>query len=161
MMAIDGIESLANSIPKGATGSKAGPVQHAFIRSLILGTSPEGYISLCSVIATAQPPDYGKARVPLLILVGAEDKTAPLAMSETILKSYGTGEEEKHIEILEGVGHWHCVEAVEAVRNLILPFLEWNVSRDLRSKEPSCFGISPASPLEPKAFSYCTRRKGA
>lgn len=49
-----------------ATGSKAGPLHHAFIRALILGTSVEGYISLCGVIADAKPPDYASVNVPLL-----------------------------------------------------------------------------------------------
>ncbi|KAE9363563.1 3-oxoadipate enol-lactone hydrolase-like protein [Stipitochalara longipes BDJ] len=119
----DGLEALANNIPTGATGSKAGPLQHAFIRSLILGTSSEGYISLCNVIAKASKPDYSSIEAPLLILVGAEDKTAPLASSEAILNTYGTSKERKKLEILDGVGHWHCVEAVDDVARHLVTFI--------------------------------------
>jgi pimeloyl-ACP methyl ester carboxylesterase len=107
-----------------ATGSKAGSLQHAFIRSLILGTSPEGYISLCNVIAKATKPNYGSIKVPLLILAGFEDKTAPLESSEGILSEYGTEKDKKNISILEGVGHWHCVEASDEVTRVILPFVK-------------------------------------
>jgi pimeloyl-ACP methyl ester carboxylesterase len=120
----EGLEALANTIPTVATGSKAGPLQHAFIRSLILGTPPEGYISLCSVIAEAKQPDYGSIKVPLLILAGEDDKTAPLSFSQTIAEGYGTSENEKSIEVLKGVGHWHCVEAPDEVGRLIMSFLQ-------------------------------------
>lgn len=86
----DGLEPLANSIPTSATGTKSEPLQHAFIRSLILGTSNEGYISLCTVIAEATKLDYKSINVPLLIIAGSDDRTASLASSEEILEEYGT-----------------------------------------------------------------------
>jgi len=89
---------------------------------LILGTSPEGYISLCNVIAKASKPEYSNITVPLLILVGSEDKTAPLSGAEAILNAYGTSKDEKKIEILDGICHWHCVEAPEAVGQRVLDF---------------------------------------
>lgn len=115
---------MANTIPTAATGSKASSLQHAFIRSLILGTSSEGYISLCNAIARAAKPHYSKIEVPSLILVGAEDKTAPLSGSEAILNAYGTKKGEKRIDILDGVGHWHCVEAPEDVGKRISGFIQ-------------------------------------
>ncbi|KAH8775674.1 3-oxoadipate enol-lactone hydrolase-like protein [Hyaloscypha sp. PMI_1271] len=120
----DGLETLANTIPTGATGSKAGPLQHAFIRSLILGTSSEGYISLCSVIAKTSKPEYSNIKVPLLILVGSEDKTAPLAGSEAILTACGTSKDKKQLEVLDGVGHWHCVEAPDDVAKHLETFIK-------------------------------------
>ncbi|KAL5316888.1 hypothetical protein ACEPPN_015940 [Leptodophora sp. 'Broadleaf-Isolate-01'] len=119
----DGLEPLANTIPTGATGSKSTALHHAFIRSLILGTSPEGYISLCNAIANATKPNYGSIEVPLLILAGEDDKTAPLAASEAIAREYGTKDGEKKVEVLKGVGHWHCVEASEEVARLVGGFL--------------------------------------
>jgi pimeloyl-ACP methyl ester carboxylesterase len=121
---LDGLEALANTIPTVATGTKAGPLQQAFIRSLILGTRPEGYISLCNVIAKASKPEYHNIKVPVLILVGSEDKTAPLAGSEAIFNSYGTPMDKKEIVLLDGVGHWHCIEAPEGVAKHILTFVK-------------------------------------
>jgi pimeloyl-ACP methyl ester carboxylesterase len=90
---------------------------------LILGTSQEGYISLCNLIAKASKPNYGNIRVPLLILVGSEDKTSPLAGCEAILNAYGISKEKKKIEILDSVGHWHCVEAPDDVIRYLVKFL--------------------------------------
>lgn len=84
----EGLESLADSIPKAATGSQSTSSHHAFIRALINSQNPEGYISLCRTIATASPPKYGKINAPLLIIAGGEDKTSPLAGCQAILDRY-------------------------------------------------------------------------
>ncbi|CAG9993996.1 unnamed protein product [Clonostachys byssicola] len=110
-----GLESLADSIPKAATGSQSTSSHHAFIRALINSQSPEGYMSLCHTIATASPPEYSKVKAPLLIIAGGEDKTSPLAGCQAILDSWGTTSGKK-IEILDGVGHWHCIEAPDRVQ---------------------------------------------
>jgi esterase/lipase len=60
----------------------------------------------------------------LLILAGCEDKTAPLESSEGILSEYGTEKEKKKISVLDGVGHWHCVEVPDEVTRLVLPFIQ-------------------------------------
>ena len=116
----EGMEPMANTIPAAATGKKASPIARAFIRELLLAQNPAGYISNCRVIANAKPPNYAKIAVPVLILVGEEDKSAPLERCEKMFEQMGTGE--KEMEILKGVGHWHCVEAFEEVGKQILSF---------------------------------------
>ncbi|KUJ16733.1 putative alpha/beta hydrolase [Mollisia scopiformis] len=127
------LEVLADSIPSAATGSKSSSLHHAFIRSLILGTSQEGYVALCNLIASADRPEYGEIKIPLLMLVGEDDKTSPLAGCEAILRAYGTGgaeegemggREDKRLVVLKGVGHWHCVEDGEGVMRHLKGFLE-------------------------------------
>lgn len=81
-------------------------------------------MSLCRVISTAKQPKYDAITAPLLILAGEDDKTAPLESSETILKSYGTDQSSKSIQKLSGVGHWHCIEASDAVACHIEQFLK-------------------------------------
>lgn len=80
----DGMECMADEIPKAATGSKAGPLQWAFIRTLLLAQNTEGYASLCNVIAKAQAPEYGRIDTPVLILAGSDDKTSPLENVQVI-----------------------------------------------------------------------------
>ena len=92
-----------------ATGKKSNDLHHAFIRALILGTSMDGYLSLCRVIASANPPNYENITVPLLIIAGEDDQTAPIRGSQGILEEYGMKKEDKKIEILDGVGHWYCI----------------------------------------------------
>lgn len=106
-----------------ATGDNAGSLQHAFIRTLILSTSAQGYISDCHAIATAEQPNYGAIDSPLLIIAGSDDFTVPLSASKTILEQYATKKSEKTIKDLSGVGHWHCVEAPAAVEELVKGFV--------------------------------------
>lgn len=119
---LDGLEPLANTIPRGATGSRSTPLHHAFIRELILSQSPAGYISSCNVIANATPPNYAAATAPFLLIAGKEDKAAPLANCEKIFGQVGS--EKKRMEVLEGVGHWHAIEAPEEVGRLIVEFVD-------------------------------------
>lgn len=99
---------------------------HAFIRSLLLGNSPTGYISLCKAIAEAPVPQYKNIKVPLLIIGGADDTTARHD-GPRILEEYGS--QVKRLQVLEGVGHWHVVEAYLQVQDIIGVFL-----RDLCEK---------------------------
>jgi pimeloyl-ACP methyl ester carboxylesterase len=119
---IDGLEALANSIPPAATGKSASSLVHAFVRALILSTSAEGYLSLCRVIASSERPKYERIEVPLLILAGEEDKTAPLDACKDIFDAYGTTAQQKKLAVLP-VGHWHCIEAPEVVAHHIADFI--------------------------------------
>lgn len=92
----------------------------AFIRELLLGQDPAGYVSNCRVIVNSKPPNYGKITIPVLILAGDEDKSAPLEGCKKMFEEVGTSE--KKLEIMQGVGHWHCLEAFEDVINLIQAF---------------------------------------
>ncbi|ESZ91705.1 hypothetical protein SBOR_7900 [Sclerotinia borealis F-4128] len=120
----EGVEPLADSIPFSATGSIATSLHHAFIRNLILGTTSAGYLSLSHVIVSAHKPEYAKIKVPLIILAGSDDKTAPYVGCEEILDSVGAATEKKFIHVIPGVGHWHAVEAPEVVAREILDFVD-------------------------------------
>ena len=113
------MEVIANTIPSGAVGQKASPLAKAFIRELLLGQDAAGYISNCRVIISAKAPAYSEIAVPVLILAGEEDKSAPLEGCQKIFNEMKT---EKKLEVMKGVGHWHCVEAFAEVGRLILEF---------------------------------------
>lgn len=106
-----------------ATGKSGTALHRCFIRYLILRTSTKGYICLCQAIATAKRPNYASIDVPLLVIVGSEDSTAPLAGCKAILDNYSTKPEQKRIEVLAGVGHWHCIEAGDLVARYIRDFV--------------------------------------
>ncbi|PVH97210.1 alpha/beta-hydrolase [Periconia macrospinosa] len=116
----DGMEAMANTIPNAALGSKASLLAKGFMRELLMGQNPAGYCSNCRVIINAQPPNYGKIAVPVLILAGEEDKSAPLKGCQKMFEEMGTTE--KKLEVMKGVGHWHCIEAFEEVGQKILDF---------------------------------------
>ncbi len=75
---------------------------------------------MCRVISSATPPNYAKIQVPVLMIAGEEDKSAPLQGCEEILKRIGT--EEKRMVVLKGVGHWICIESPEKVSDAIANF---------------------------------------
>ncbi|EOD46944.1 putative alpha beta protein [Neofusicoccum parvum UCRNP2] len=115
-----GMEPMADAIPAAATAKAASPVARAFIRELLLAQDKWGYISNCRVIANAVRPPYEKVEVPVLLLAGDEDKSAPLDMVKRIYDELGTTE--KSLEVLPGVGHWHCIEAPDQVAAKIIDF---------------------------------------
>ncbi|KAF6224383.1 hypothetical protein HO133_010960 [Letharia lupina] len=116
-----GMEAMADTIPTGATGSKSTPLQHAFIRTLLLSQRPEGYCSMCKALGGASPPDYAAIKMPTLMVAGEEDKSAPLAGCEEIFKRTGG---EKSMEVVKGMGHWFCIEDPESIAKLIGAFVE-------------------------------------
>lgn len=70
----------------------------------------EGYISNCRVIASAEVPAYENISVPVLVLAGREDKSAPLEGCEKMFEMAGTEKDRKRLVVLEGVGHWCVLE---------------------------------------------------
>ncbi|KAL1971095.1 hypothetical protein VTN77DRAFT_46 [Rasamsonia byssochlamydoides] len=116
----DGMEPMANTIPDAATGSRSRPLHKAFIRELLLGQNPLGYISLCRVVSSATAPDYAAVKAPLLLIAGDEDKSAPLDGCKHIFSHVSS--QNKRFEVLAGVGHWHCIEASDEVGKLIANF---------------------------------------
>lgn len=113
------MDAMANTLPYTAPAEGASPLVRAFIRELLLGQDPAGYISSCRVLINAKPPEYSKIAVPVLIIAGEEDKTAPL---EGCQKMYDEMKTEKKLEVLKGVGHWQCLESFEDVGKLIVSF---------------------------------------
>ncbi|KAJ5212305.1 uncharacterized protein N7498_003951 [Penicillium cinerascens] len=115
-----GMEPMANTIPSAAVGSRSTPLQKAFIRELLLGQDPKGYAALCRAIATAQPADYAAVKAPFMLIAGKEDKSASMEGCKHIYDHVSS--QKKSLEVLEGVGHWHCIEAADEVGGLLAQF---------------------------------------
>lgn len=116
------MDAMADTIPIAATGPSTTALAKAFIREMLLGQNVEGYVLNCKAIEEAVPPRYADVKVPVLIIAGEEDKSAPVKGCEYILGELGS--EDKKLEILKGVGHWHCVEAPESVGELVRSFCD-------------------------------------
>lgn len=116
----EGMQAMADMVPYAAVGTNASPLAKAFIRELLLGQDAAGYCSNCRVIVNAKPPNYGRIDIPVLILAGEEDKSAPLEGCKKMFEEMGTSE--KKLETMQGVGHWHCLEAFAEVGHLIRAF---------------------------------------
>jgi pimeloyl-ACP methyl ester carboxylesterase len=114
------MEPMANTIPSAAVGSRSTSLQRAFIRELLLGQNPHGYAALCRAIATAQAPDYAAVRAPFLLIAGDEDKSASMEGCKYIFERVSS--QRKSMEVLNAVGHWHCIESPDEVGRLIERF---------------------------------------
>lgn len=117
---IGGMEPLANTVPKGATGSKSTPLQRAMIRELILSQDPKSYAAHCDAILTAKDPGFASIKLPVLFLSGDEDQSTPMEGVKYIHDHIGS--QNKEIKVYKGVGHWHCIEASEEVGRDIKAF---------------------------------------
>lgn len=117
-----GMDAMANTMPNAATGPNTSPLVKAFIREMLSAQSVEGYVLNCKAIEEAVPPTYANVKCPVLIIAGSNDKSAPVKECEHILGELGS--KNKNLGVLEGVGHWHCVEAPEKVGELVKPFCD-------------------------------------
>ena len=120
----EGMESMANTIPNAATGPAATSLQKAFIREQLLAQTAEGYCANCRAIEIATPPAYKDVKCAMLIIAGELDKSAPLDGCKLIHGELGTASGKKKLKVLEGVGHWHCVEKPDEVGRLVREFVE-------------------------------------
>ncbi|KAM3417775.1 hypothetical protein BST61_g6004 [Cercospora zeina] len=116
----DGMEPLANTVPKAATGSNSTPLQRAFIRELILGQEPKSYAMHCEAIINMKDPGFSSMTTPVVILAGEEDQSAPLTGCQYIHDNLGS--KQKELKVYSKVGHWHCIEVPELVGKDILEF---------------------------------------
>jgi pimeloyl-ACP methyl ester carboxylesterase len=116
------MEPLANTVPKAATNAKSTGLQRAMIRELIIGQDPKAYASHCEVIVNMKDPGFDSIKVPVLLIAGDEDKSAPLEGVEYIHEHLGS--EKKELKVMKGVGHWHAIEAGDEVGAAIRKFAE-------------------------------------
>lgn len=113
---------MANTIPTGATGPNTTQLQKAFIREMIMAQDPEGYCANCRAIENAKPPAYDRVKCPMMIVAGDADKSCPLEGCKFIFDSLGSSN--KRFEVMEGIGHWYCVEDGDKVGSLMQSFVQ-------------------------------------
>lgn len=82
------MEPIANTVPVSAVGADASDLHRAFIRALLLSQVPSQYTAWCRALAEAAAPDYSRITMPLLLIAGADDKTAPLSDCKVIFSRY-------------------------------------------------------------------------
>lgn len=112
---------IADAVPQLAPAKSVPSLNRAFIRALIASQSPQGYAAACKVIVDAKPPNYSKVKVPVLLLVGDEDMTAPYDGCASIIER---DLQNVVVDKLDQVGHWYCVEAPEKISTSITNWLK-------------------------------------
>lgn len=109
---------MANTIPNAATGPATTQLQKSFIREMIMSQDPEGYCANCRAIESAKPPKYENVTCPIYIISGEVDKSAPASGCQFIHDSL-TGVSDKKIDIVNGMGHWYCVEDADRIGKMV------------------------------------------
>lgn len=117
-----GMSAVADAIVSVATSAETRtrrPTAAALVRELLLGQDPDAYAAACEALAAAAEPDFSSLTCPTLLLTGSEDRTSPVAVNHEI----GALLPKARIEVIDGVGHWHTVEAPEEVTEHLRDFL--------------------------------------
>lgn len=114
---------LYNSIPEAAVGSKTNGLVKSFIRELISRQDYKGYIHNCELISNSTSlesyfaENYKEIKVPVLAIIGDEDKTTPVSITGIITSSLA------QVKVVTfNVGHWIAVENPEGTLEEIRAF---------------------------------------
>lgn len=108
---------VANALSEATRRDK--PEVAAFVRELVMRQDPEGYARNCEALAGAGDPGPVAAGLPLLLIAGSEDKTAPPAVSEALAGGHGAAT----LTVIDGIGHWTALEAAREVTDQLVKFL--------------------------------------
>lgn len=116
---------VARAVASAATSERTQtqrPVQLSAVRQFLLSTHPEGYAKGCIALAKSRDVTIHveQLKMPVLLVAGCDDKISPLALAETYAKRLP----DARVEKLEGVGHWHVTEDVDAVAGAVKGFLQ-------------------------------------
>lgn len=118
----EGMEAVAPGIVAAATSERTRreqPAVAAFVREMLFRQDPDGYAACCEALANAVTPRYADIKAPVLFIAGSDDKTSPPELSESLAKEITSAS----VELLDGIGHWHAVEAAAAVTEALRTFL--------------------------------------
>jgi len=114
----EGMASIADFIAANsvsAASRAANPVIGPAVRECMLRQDPAGYAGHCEALAAAEVADHGAIRCPTLLIAGAEDKVAPVAMAEALRDKIAGA----RMEVVADVAHWIMLEAPEESKALL------------------------------------------
>lgn len=109
-------ETVANAATSARTKTSK-PLALSAVRASLLSQDPEGYAKGCMALAgtAGTTLEIEKITVPALIVAGDEDKISSLEWARKMEGRMG----DARVEVLRGVGHWHCFEDLEGVAGAV------------------------------------------
>lgn len=69
-----GVSAVVQQVVASALSGRSkqdSPLSGAMVRTLVLGTKPEGYAAACRALAGASDPDYSAIKAETLVIAGA------------------------------------------------------------------------------------------
>jgi len=120
-MQASGVAALVASAATSPHTQAERPVAFSAVRQALLATHPEGYAKGCLALAKSKNTTIHVERiqVPTLVVAGTDDKISPLSLAEMYVQRLPCAQ----LERLDGVGHWHVYEDVDAVARSFKRFL--------------------------------------
>jgi len=118
----NGMDSVADAVIEGGTSSyskHANAATIGLVRELLQRNSPEGYAASCRALANGKAIDHSQVDVPVLLIVGDEDRVTPLPMAKKLLNGFPNA----GLRVIENCGHWTTIESPDAVNRALLSFL--------------------------------------
>ena len=115
---------VAETVANAATSAKtknSNPLALGAVRASLLSQDPEGYAKGCMALAgtAGTKLDIEKISAPALIIAGDEDKISSVEWARKMEASMKNAK----VEVLQGVGHWHCFEDLNGVASAVKGFL--------------------------------------
>lgn len=114
---------ISEAVPKMATAKETSVFSKAFIKTLILSQTSIGYSAACKVIVDATPPNYSAIKVPVLLIIGDQDYTAPYDGCGSVIEA-ALSSSSVTTRKLPHVGHWYCVESPDTIAAEIVNWLK-------------------------------------
>lgn len=118
----DGLDAIVDEWLEGAVSPQShatAPGTVALLREVFVRNDPTSYAASVRALAAAPHIERNALGQPTLILVGAHDRSTPLAMGEELKREVPVS----RLRVLPRVGHWSPVEDPEVVAAAILEFL--------------------------------------
>ena len=115
---------VAETVANAATSAKtknSNPLALGAVRASLLSQDPEGYAKGCMALAgtAGTKLDIENISAPALIIAGDEDKISSIDWARKMEASMKNAK----VEVLQGVGHWHCFEDLNGVASAVKGFL--------------------------------------
>jgi 3-oxoadipate enol-lactonase len=118
----EGMVAVADTIAGFATSPttrESKPAVMALVREFLMRQNVEGYARTCEALAAAEDPDLSHIACPTLIIAGADDAVAPLAVANRLQGEIAASV----VEVIEQCGHWTSIEQPERVTAALDRFL--------------------------------------
>lgn len=120
-----GMKACANAVANNGTSESTKTTNlaaYAAVKAILMSQDPEGYAKACTALGRASnlEIDLSKLTMPVLIVIGDEDKVSPITACQSLCDRLPSGK----LEIIQGVGHWNAIEDPVGVGKAMSEFLK-------------------------------------
>jgi 2-keto-4-pentenoate hydratase/2-oxohepta-3-ene-1,7-dioic acid hydratase in catechol pathway/alpha-beta hydrolase superfamily lysophospholipase len=120
-----GLRACAETVATNGTSERTKTTNfsaYSAVKAILMSQDPEGYAKACTALGRASnlEIDLSKLTMPVLIVVGDEDKVSPVGACQSLCERLPNA----RLEVVSSVGHWSVIEDPVAVGSAIDAFLK-------------------------------------